>query len=111
MSETLINIGIIVAYILIALAALTAIIFPLIYQIKNPKEAIGTLIGIGFILVVLLISYLFSSSEVIMDATGRIRADESTSKLAGAGIIALYILFAGAILSIVYTEVSQLLKR
>ena len=60
------NVMLICTYILFALAAIVALIFPLITIIRNPKGSMRSLIGILAMVVVLGVSYLFSSSTPIV---------------------------------------------
>ena len=100
---SIIDAGLFAAYALIILCALAAVIIPLIQSFDNPKTLVKSGIGLGALVVVFLISYGVSSPE----AAG---ATESTSKLVGAGIISTYIFFFGAIIGIIYTEISKMIK-
>lgn len=97
-------------YVLLAIASLSAIIFPLITMAQNPKGAKNALIGVVGLIVIVGISYFLSGSEVYNDLDGNILADAATSKKSEAGLIAFYILGAGAIGSIIYAEVSKMFK-
>lgn len=97
-------------YVLLAIASLSAIIFPLITMAQNPKGAKNALIGVVGLIVVFGISYVLSGSEVYNDLDGNLLADAATSKKSEAGLIAFYILGAGAIGSIIYAEVSKMFK-
>lgn len=100
------NYGIIICYILLAVAVLAAVVFPIIQLAKNPKGAKGALIGIGALVVVLGVSYALSSdvnpSKIEITAEGAKQVDT--------GLFAFYILAAVAIVSLVYAEVSKLFK-
>jgi len=97
-------------YVLLALASLSAIIFPLITMAQNPKGAKNALIGVVGLIVVFGISYVLSGSEVYNDLDGNLLADAATSQKSEAGLIAFYILGAGAIGTIIYAEVSKMFK-
>lgn len=100
---SIIDAGLFISYALIVLCALAAVIIPLIQSIDDPKTLAKSGIGLAILVVVFFISYAFSSP----DAAG---ATERTSKLAGAGIISTYIFFFAAIIGIVYTEISKIIK-
>ncbi|MCF8277831.1 MAG: hypothetical protein K9J17_13945 [Flavobacteriales bacterium] len=106
MADFMTNYGIIICYILLAVAVLAAVIFPIIQLAKNPKGAKGALIGIGALVVVLGVSYALSSdvnpSKIEITAEGAKQVDT--------GLFAFYILAAVAIVSLVYAEVSKLFK-
>ena len=97
-------------YILLAIAAVTAIVFPIITMAQNPKGAKNALIGVGALIFICVIGYFMSGSEVYIDHDGVLLADAATSQKSEAGLIAFYILGAGAIGSIIFPEVSKMLK-
>lgn len=97
-------------YILLGIATLTAVVFPVITMAQNPKNAKNALIGIIGLAVVFAIGYAMASSEEVYDASAVLLADESTSKLSEAGLNAFYILGLGAIGVIIFSEVSKIFK-
>jgi len=97
-------------YILLTIAAITAIVFPLITMAQNPKGAKNALIGVGALLVICIIGYFMSGNEVHIDIDGEVLADAATSQKSEGGLIAFYILAAGAIGTIIFSEVSKMLK-
>ncbi|MFY0606130.1 MAG: hypothetical protein JXR10_05410 [Cyclobacteriaceae bacterium] len=99
----IIDVGLYVSYLLIVLCALAAVIIPLAQSLGDPQSLVKSGIGLGALVVIFFISYAVASGE--SDAT-----TESTAKLVGGGIISMYVLFAIAILGIVYTEISKAIK-
>lgn len=97
-------------YILLAIAALSAIVFPLITMVQNPKGAKNALIGVGAIVVVVVLAYLMSSGSETLDLDGKVLATASEAKWSQAGLISFYILAAAAIGSIIFSEVSKMFK-
>lgn len=97
-------------YVLLAIAAVTAVVFPVITMAQNPKGAKNALIGVVGLVVVVGISYALAGSEEYFTLDGVMLADESTSKQSGAGLIAFYIMGAGAIGAVIFAEVSKMLK-
>ena len=97
-------------YILLGLAAVSAIIFPVITMAQNPKNAKNALIGIVGLAVVFAIGYAMAGNEEVFDASAKLLADESTSQLSEAGLNAFYILGLGAIGVIIFSEVSKIFK-
>ena len=63
--EGLINIGIIITYIMIGFAALTAISFGVKKILSNTKNAKKTLFTILCLVIVCIASYVFASDEVL----------------------------------------------
>lgn len=94
-------------YILLVIAVLAALGGTVMTAIANPKKLMGSLIGIGAMIVVFGISYAIASGEVI-EAYGDIT--ETTSRMVGAGLFTFYILLVLAVLSIVYASISRMLK-
>jgi hypothetical protein len=97
-------------YLLAIIATAAALIFSIVGMAQNPKKAKNALIGVVGLIVIVGISYFLSGSEVYNDLDGNILADAATSKKSEAGLIAFYILGAGAIGSIIYAEVSKMFK-
>lgn len=103
------------AYILLGIAAGAAVLFGLynwiMTIISNPKKAMGSLIGIGGLLVVFGISYAISSdggvSAAVIEKSG---VDASTSRTVGMGIMAMYILGGLAVFSVIFSGVSKIFK-
>lgn len=106
MADFMTNYGIIICYILLAVAVLTAVIFPIIQLIQNPKGAKGALIGIVALVIVVGVSYALSSG----DAAAHLEITAEGAKQVDTGLFAFYILASVAILSLVYSEVAKLFK-
>lgn len=108
--DSLINIGIIVAYIMLFVALAALVIFPIISlvngNIKNPKSA---LLGIGILLVVVIFSYIISPADQGAFYT-KMNISAQMSKIIGAGLISTYLIFAGFILISLYTFVVKWFK-
>lgn len=97
-------------YVLLGLAAVTAIVFPVVTMAKNPKGAKSALIGVVALVVVFGLGYVMAGSEEFHTLDGNLLADSATSKKSEAGLIAFYIMGAAAIGAVVYAEVSKMLK-
>jgi len=102
------------AYILIGLAAVAAIIFPLIKMVTNPKDAVKTLISFAVVAVFVFIAYTLADDTVYTTAElpGYDGADNvpGTLKFAGTMLWTTYLLFFGVIASILYAEISKVFK-
>ncbi len=99
----IIDVGLYASYALIALCAIAAIVIPILQSLGDPQTLVKSGIGIGVIVVLFVISYALANPV----ANG---ATESVSKLVGAGIICTYIFFFIALVGILYTEISKLIK-
>ncbi|KAF0200545.1 MAG: hypothetical protein FD170_3431 [Bacteroidetes bacterium] len=104
-----INIGLYLAYALMAVAAISAIAFPIIQTFGDLKKAKGGLLGFGLLIVILLIAFLLSPTE-----TGPFYEKHSISpqlsKVIAGSLLATYLVFAGAIINILYAEVAKWFK-
>ena len=68
MTDTFVNLGLYLSYLLIIVGTLAAIVFPILYLIKDPKSAKSAFIGLGFVFGVLLVSYLFADGTILPDS-------------------------------------------
>jgi hypothetical protein len=107
MEQDFVDIMIVVAYALLGLAALAAIILPLINAIGNPRSMITGAIGLAVILVIFGIGYSVAGSEVTATYS-KFGIDAGMSKYIGGVISTTYILIAVAIVGIVFTEISKI---
>ncbi len=97
------------AFVLGALSFAGIIVFLAIDAVRAKARF---LIILAAIIVVFFVSYFMASgvdiSEALFEKTGTAM---STSKWIGAGMYTVYALFAGVILSLIYAEVSKLIKK
>jgi hypothetical protein len=98
------------AYVLVGLAIFSAVVFPAIRMIMNPRNAKKTLIGLAGVAVIVFIAWQFSSDEVLPLATQHPDNVPHVLKMAGAQLGTMYILLIIAVLSIFYTEIRNLFK-
>ena len=101
--------GLYAGYALFAIAVGSAILLPLASILKSPGEVKKSLIGIGAIVVLFVISYALSGSEVSADQSAK-GVTETTSKLVGAGLTMFYLVAFVAILGLIYSEINKALK-
>ncbi len=97
-------------YGMVIVAAVLAVGFPLWIASKNPKSLVGTGVGLGSILVLFLVAWLLSGSEVY-SSYSEFGVDASLSKFIGGMLNLVYILAGLAVVGIVYSEVSKGLKN
>ena len=93
------DIGLYVGYGLLLIAVVAAVILPLINAFKSPKELLKSAMGLGALVVLFLISFGLSGSEVTAKYTAQ-GVGESSSKLIGAGLTMFYIVFFVALIGI-----------
>ena len=95
-------------FLLFGVAALVAIIFPVIGMVKDFNRAKNSLIGVGALVVIFLIGYFMSTEEAYN--IGERVVEGTLSKRSEAGLITFYAMIAIAILAIIWTEVSKAFK-
>jgi len=101
------------AYILLAMAAIAAVLFPLITVVTDVKAILRLLAILAGAAVLLLVSYFVFASDATIDIlgyTGTDNSDPVTLKWIGTGLFSTYIIFGLALLSILYSEVANLFK-
>lgn len=92
------------AYILFGLAALFALVFPLYFFIRNPKNALKTLLGLALMGVVALVGYVLADPTPMYSPTNDPNFSiTNVLVLTDTGLIATYILFAVALVLMLYT--------
>ena len=108
--DNLINIGIILTYVMIAFAALTAIGFGVKKMMQNTNNAKKTLYTSGGLVIAFLIAYLLASDEVL-NSYEKYETTAASSKQVGMGLIAFYFLLFGAIGAVLYAELSKAFSK
>jgi hypothetical protein len=105
----LISWGLYLSYAIFAVAVVSALGLALLNMIKNPSSLIKAGIGIGVLIVLLLVSYALSDSEVSTIAKGLGEGPNSVRWI-GAGLIMFYLALFAAVIGLVYSEVSKAFK-
>ena len=108
--ENLINIGIILTYLMVGLAALTAIGFGIKNMLQKTGSAKKTLFTIGGLIAIIIIAYITASDEVLNEYK-KYNITTSASKQVGMGLITFYILIFGAIAAVLYSELSKMFSK
>jgi hypothetical protein len=109
MEQNFVDIAILIAYGLLGLAALAAIIMPLINSIGNPKSLLKGLIGVVLILILFGIAYVISGSEVTATYM-KFGVDTGMSKFVGASLITMYLLVVISLVGIFFTEIAKIFR-
>jgi hypothetical protein len=105
----MIDIGIYAMYVFLGIALVAAVVLPLISAIKSPAGLLKSLAGVGALVVLFLISFALSGSEVTTKAKAA-GITEASSKMIGAGLTLFYIVFIGTVIGVVYSEINKALK-
>ena len=93
---------------LTVLAAIAAIVLPLISLAGDPKSLIKTLAGIAFIAVVFFIGYAMADTDSAIAVRNGL--DTGTVKMVGAMLNTFYILFILAIIAMVSSFAFKLVR-
>lgn len=105
----ILDIGMYAVYVLLFLTVITAVGFPLLQITQNPKTLVKSGIGVAGLVVLFLISYALSGSEVTIKYT-TMGVGENGSKLIGAGLIMFYVILIVTIIAMVFSEINKALK-
>jgi hypothetical protein len=105
----IIDIGLWLGYLLLIVAAGSAIVLPLLNAIKTPGTFVRSLYGVGALVVVFVIAYAVSGSDVTQNQAA-LGVTENSSRMIGAGLIMFYITLVVAVVGIVYSEISKAFK-
>ncbi len=107
--DSVINIGLFLAYVLLGLAILSSLILPLINSLNDTSALIKSGIGIGIVIALYGISWAISGNEVT-EAYIKRDVGEGISRAVGGALIMMYMLFLVAIVGIIYTEISKAIQ-
>lgn len=106
----LVDIGIYLTYFMVVVAIVGVMVFSLLNMIKQPKNNKKTLIYIGGLAIVLLLGFIFASSEILPEYK-KYEITSSLAKNVGAGLNAFYFLSVCAVLAVLYTEFSKIFSK
>lgn len=98
-------------YLLTALAAIFAIGFPALQVISNPKDGLMGLLAIVGIGVLMFVAYQLGD-DTIMNIAGYTGPDNIPSrlKMTDMAIFSMYAMTIGAVVALLYSEISKLFK-
>ena len=104
-----VSFGIPLAYFGMGVAALSALVFPVIQMFQDLKKAKTAFIGIGAIVAVFLICYLLAGNQDL--TVGDKHVVGGTMKLIEGSFYTFYVLLATSLLLIAYSSVSHYFNR
>ena len=96
-------------YFLLGLCSLLAVVGGVVGVLAKPSSLKGSAIGVGALVLVVVISYLLATDQMMPYYPDDISSAEV--KWSGVGLIMFYILFLGAGASVVFSSVYSILKR
>lgn len=97
------------SYLLVIVAALGAIVLPLINALSNPKSLLKSALGVVVIGVVYLIGWGISGDEVTAKYI-KFDITSTSSQVIGGVLITTYLLMGIAVVSIVYSEIAKIIR-
>ena len=109
MINTLVSIGLIIAYALLAISIILGILMPILNFVRNPGTLSKGLYGILFLAVVFGLAFAFSHGDQ-SPLYAREGYGPMASKIIGAGLISIYILMIISVLILVGSEILKLFK-
>ena len=110
MEQIVVNVGLIVAYVLVGLGIVLAIVFPLINAISQPKLLVKAGLGLVGVIVVFGIGYALSDAGTSARFIQYGVDTPALSQGIGGALIMVYLLMGLAIVGIVVTEFSKAFK-
>ncbi|MDV3308898.1 MAG: hypothetical protein LOY03_08775 [Cyclobacteriaceae bacterium] len=105
----MLDVGLYFCYTLLIVAAVSAIVLPLIKAAAEPRTLVRSLIGVAALLVIFGIAFALSDSSVkptwLVQGIG-----ETSSKVIGAGLITFYTVLVLAFVGLIFSEINKALK-
>lgn len=98
------------AYALLIIAALLAVVAPIIYIIMNPSSAKSILIGIVGFVILIGVAYAFASGSTQGATYEEFEITSDASRRIGTALIATYIIGGLAIAAIIFFGISRIFK-
>jgi len=98
------------AYVAFFVAAISAVLFPIVYMIMNPKNAVRALVGVGILLVIAGIAYAMADGSTTGAVYEKYQISSAQSKNVGMGLYLTYILGFLTIGTLLYSEVVKFFK-
>lgn len=99
------------AAVMLILTAALALAMPLVGIAQNPKSATKTLMGLGVLAVIVLVSYALSSVEPLLMTNGKIVDNVAELRFSDMALYTTYIMFGVLLLSMIVTEVYKSVKN
>jgi hypothetical protein len=105
----MLDLGLYSFYALLFVAVALALVFPIVHVLREPSTLLRSAVGVGVIVVLFVISYALSDSEVNLKAAA-LGVTPTSSRLIGAGLIMFYITLVLSVLALIYSEISKASK-
>lgn len=97
------------AYIIVAIAVVVTILFPVLNLFTNPKGAVRSLLGLALLVVLIGVSYALSSDAPIITPADTFD-NPLTLKITDTQLYTAYVMLAVAVLAVIGGEIRNALK-
>ena len=98
------------AYVAIILTTFLAILFPVMFMIQNPKNALKILAGIAGLVVLGFICYSIADNTFNVVRLEELKTTKEVSRLVGGALYFTYIVGGIAVVSIIFSGIAGLFK-
>lgn len=98
-------------YITLALTAVLAIVFPIIFMFMNPKSAVKILISLAILVVIGFIAYAIAGNEFDVQRLQELETTAETSRYVGAALLFTYLIGGLAVISMLVSGVSSIFRK
>lgn len=98
------------SYVALGLTALLAIIFPVIFVVQNPRNALKIIISLAVLALIGFVCYSIATSTFSLERLEQLKTTAEIEKMVGASLFFTYIVGGLAILSVMYSGISSLFK-
>jgi hypothetical protein len=98
------------AYVALIICGFLAILFPILFMVQNPKNALKMLIGIVGFVVIGFICYSIASNNFNVVQLETLKTTAEISQIVGAALYFTYIIGGISVITIIFSGVSGLFK-
>ncbi len=99
-----------VGYIAFAITTFLTILFPILFIVQNPKNALKLLVVLGGVVVIGFICFSLASNAFNIVQLESLKTTTETSKAVGAALYFTYIIGGLAVVSIIFSGIAGLFK-
>jgi uncharacterized membrane protein len=111
LKNKLLNPFLTLTFIIFAIAALAAILFPFFMMLRNPRKLLGIAAILAGFVVLALISYAISHNQFDAEQLQKLKSTPEVSRYVGASLIFTYLVAGFTILAFVVSNVINFFRR
>ena len=108
MTDFILNFGIPLVYVALAIAVLSAVAFPVLQMVSDFKKAKTAIAGVGVLILVFLLTYMLAGNQPLTTNYATVPGEQM--KLIEASLYMVYILFVVSVIAIIASSVSRYFK-